>query len=94
MPASFVPKSDDSRRRAPPLVDKPGPNRIFQIDGIAAFRRHPILQEDSTMVMLGTDMKVAETPKDGLKDFQKRDAYEEWLEARASRSTRSSISPT
>jgi hypothetical protein len=33
------------------------------------------------MVMLGTDMKVAETPKDGLKDFKKRDAYEEWLQA-------------
>ena len=32
------------------------------------------------MVMLGTDMKVAETPKEGLKDFKKRDAYEEWLE--------------
>lgn len=33
------------------------------------------------MVMLGTDMKVAETPKDGLKDFKKRDAYEEWLQS-------------
>ena len=32
------------------------------------------------MVMLGTDMKVAETPKDGLNDFKKRDAYEEWLQ--------------
>jgi mannose-6-phosphate isomerase-like protein (cupin superfamily) len=31
------------------------------------------------MVMLGTDMKVAETPKDGLKDFNKQDAYEDWL---------------
>ena len=32
------------------------------------------------MVMLGTDMKVAETPKDGLKDYRKPDAYEDWLE--------------
>ena len=32
------------------------------------------------MVMLGTDMKVAEMPKEGLKDFKKRDAYEEWLQ--------------
>jgi mannose-6-phosphate isomerase-like protein (cupin superfamily) len=31
------------------------------------------------MVMLGTDMKVAETPKDGLKDYWKPDAYEDWL---------------
>jgi mannose-6-phosphate isomerase-like protein (cupin superfamily) len=29
--------------------------------------------------MLGTDMKVAETPQDGLKDYLKADAYEEWL---------------
>jgi mannose-6-phosphate isomerase-like protein (cupin superfamily) len=33
----------------------------------------------STMVMLGTDMKVAEMPKEGLKDYAKSDAYEEWL---------------
>jgi mannose-6-phosphate isomerase-like protein (cupin superfamily) len=31
------------------------------------------------MVMLGTDMKVAETPKDGLEEYKKRDAYEAWL---------------
>ena len=31
------------------------------------------------MVMLGTDMKVAETPKDGLKDYKKADPYAEWL---------------
>jgi len=32
------------------------------------------------MVMLGTDMKVAQTPKEGLKDFTKADPYAEWLE--------------
>ena len=31
------------------------------------------------MVMLGTDMKVAETPKDGLEDYKKFDGYEAWL---------------
>lgn len=31
------------------------------------------------MVMLGTDMKVAETPKDGLKDYTMADPYAEWL---------------
>ena len=31
------------------------------------------------MVMLGTDMKVAETPKEGLKDYIKVDPYTEWL---------------
>jgi len=31
-------------------------------------------------VMLGTDMKVAETPKEGLKDFVTNDGYQEWLE--------------
>ena len=31
------------------------------------------------MVMLGTDMKVAETPKEGLKDYAKTDPYTEWL---------------
>jgi len=31
------------------------------------------------MVMLGTDMKVAETPKEGLEEFKKVDAYEAWL---------------
>jgi len=31
------------------------------------------------MVMLGTDMKVAETPKEGLEEFKKADAYEAWL---------------
>jgi mannose-6-phosphate isomerase-like protein (cupin superfamily) len=31
--------------------------------------------------MLGTDMKVAETPKEGLTDFRTPDAYEEWLES-------------
>ena len=29
--------------------------------------------------MLGTDMKVAETPKEGLKDYIKVDPYTEWL---------------
>src|SRR5262245_42172036 len=29
--------------------------------------------------MLGTDMKIAETPKDGLKDYVKADPYAEWL---------------
>src|SRR5574341_1198817 len=29
--------------------------------------------------MLGTDMKVAETPKEGLKDYLKTDPYSEWL---------------
>ena len=33
------------------------------------------------MVMLGTDMKVAETPKEGLKDFAKTDPYSDWLKA-------------
>ncbi len=33
------------------------------------------------MVMLGTDMKVAETPKEGLTEFRTLDAYEEWLES-------------
>jgi len=31
--------------------------------------------------MLGTDMKVAETPKTGLKDYAKADPYADWLEA-------------
>jgi hypothetical protein len=31
--------------------------------------------------MLGTDMKVAETPKDGLKDFVLADPYAEWLKS-------------
>ncbi len=31
------------------------------------------------MVMLGTDMKVAETPKEGLKDYNKTDPYADWL---------------
>jgi mannose-6-phosphate isomerase-like protein (cupin superfamily) len=31
------------------------------------------------MVMLGTDMKVAQTPKEGLKDYTKADPYAEWL---------------
>ncbi len=31
------------------------------------------------MVMLGTDMKVAETPKEGLEEFKKADPYEDWL---------------
>jgi len=30
--------------------------------------------------MQGTDMKIAETPKDGLTDFKVEDAYEQWLE--------------
>lgn len=29
--------------------------------------------------MLGTDMKVAETPKDGLKEYARPDAYLDWL---------------
>ena len=33
------------------------------------------------MVMLGTDMKVAETPKEGLKDYIKVDPYSEWLKS-------------
>jgi len=33
------------------------------------------------MVMKGTDMKVAETPSDGLTDFRIPDAYEDWLES-------------
>ena len=33
------------------------------------------------MVMQGTDMKVAETPQDGLTDFRIPDAYEDWLES-------------
>ena len=32
------------------------------------------------MVMLGTDMKVAQTPKEGLKDYTKTDPYADWLE--------------
>jgi len=32
------------------------------------------------MVMQGTDMKVAETPKEGLADYKTWDAYEDWLE--------------
>jgi mannose-6-phosphate isomerase-like protein (cupin superfamily) len=31
--------------------------------------------------MLGTDMKVAETPKEGLKDYVKSDSYAEWLQS-------------
>jgi len=31
------------------------------------------------MVMLGTDMKVAETPKVGLEEFKKADPYGDWL---------------
>ena len=31
------------------------------------------------MVMLGTDMKIAETPKEGLEDYKKFDVYEAWL---------------
>ncbi len=30
------------------------------------------------MVMLGTDMKIAETPKEGLQDFEIDDAYKQW----------------
>ena len=33
------------------------------------------------MAMQGTDMKVAEMPKEGLTDHINPDAYEEWLEA-------------
>ena len=33
------------------------------------------------MVMLGTDMKVADTPKTGLKDYAKADPYADWLKA-------------
>ena len=29
--------------------------------------------------MLGTDMKIAETPKEGLKEYVKVDPYSEWL---------------
>lgn len=31
------------------------------------------------MVMLNTDMKVAETPKEGLEDYSEADAYKAWL---------------
>ncbi len=31
------------------------------------------------MVMLGTDMKVAQTPTEGLKDYTKSDPYADWL---------------
>ncbi len=31
------------------------------------------------MVMQGTDMKVAETPKEGLEEYRTADAYEAWL---------------
>ncbi len=31
------------------------------------------------MVMLNTDMKVAETPTEGLEDYRVADAYEDWL---------------
>ena len=31
-------------------------------------------------VMQGTDMKVADTPKEGLKEYTKDDAYEDWLQ--------------
>ena len=31
------------------------------------------------MVMLGTDMKVAKAPTEGLKDYIKIDPYGEWL---------------
>jgi len=33
------------------------------------------------MVMKGTDMKVADTPADGLTDYRIPDAYEDWLES-------------
>jgi mannose-6-phosphate isomerase-like protein (cupin superfamily) len=33
------------------------------------------------MVMKGTDMKVAETPTEGLTDWRIPDAYEDWLES-------------
>jgi mannose-6-phosphate isomerase-like protein (cupin superfamily) len=33
------------------------------------------------MVMKGTDMKVADTPSDGLTDYRIPDAYEDWLES-------------
>src|ERR1035437_5709770 len=32
-----------------------------------------------TMVMLNTDMKVAETPTEGLEDYSFGDGYKEWL---------------
>ena len=32
------------------------------------------------MVMQGTDMKIADMPKEGLSDFRVPDAYEDWLE--------------
>jgi len=35
------------------------------------------------MVMLGTDMKVAGSPTEGLEDYAKPDAYEAWLEREA-----------
>ena len=38
-----------------------------------------LLEEDLTVVMLGTDMKVAETPNEGLKEYVKLDPYTEWL---------------
>jgi mannose-6-phosphate isomerase-like protein (cupin superfamily) len=34
--------------------------------------------EERTMVMQGTDMKIAETPEGDLQDFQHDDAYDRW----------------
>ena len=55
------------------LVDKLGPYRISKLVKASS------LKEERTVVMLGTDMKVAETPKEGLKDYAKADPYAEWL---------------
>ena len=55
------------------LVDKLGPYRISKLVKASS------LKEERTVVMLGTDMKIAETPKDGLKDYAKTDPYTEWL---------------
>ena len=46
------------------------------------------LEEDSTVVMLGTDMKVAEIPTEGLRDYAKADAYAAWLKTEGVKSMR------
>jgi mannose-6-phosphate isomerase-like protein (cupin superfamily) len=36
--------------------------------------------KEAAMVMQGTDMKIAETPQEGLEEFNVNDAYARWLE--------------
>jgi len=45
-----------------------------------AFKHSFIHRRKFAMVMKGTDMKVADTPSEGLTDFRIPDAYENWLE--------------